>query len=139
MAYDKYTWQTGEVITAEKLNHIEDGIADMEGGGSSGEGDSNGFFVIRTIDYDLDEGTWSRVDKTFSQIADAIQEGMLPVLFIGEGSEIDEVLYFQSTNGEGEVRFRGISHHDITATFLLVVIDNQNNITKVGREISLTD
>jgi len=32
MAYDKYTWQTGEVITAEKLNHIEDGIADMEGG-----------------------------------------------------------------------------------------------------------
>lgn len=137
MAYDKYTWQTGETITAEKLNHIEDGIADMEGGSSSG--DSNGFFVIRTIDYDLDEGTWSRVDKTFSQIADAIQQGMLPVLFIGEGSEIVAVLYFQSTNEEGEVRFRGISHHDITAEFLLVVIDNQNNITKVGREISLTN
>lgn len=26
MAYDKYTWQTGEVITQEKLNHMEDGI-----------------------------------------------------------------------------------------------------------------
>lgn len=32
MSYDKYTWQTGETITAEKMNHIEDGIA--EGGGS---------------------------------------------------------------------------------------------------------
>ena len=27
MGYTKQTWQTGEVITAEKLNHIEDGIA----------------------------------------------------------------------------------------------------------------
>lgn len=27
MSYDKYTWTTGETITAEKLNHIEDGIA----------------------------------------------------------------------------------------------------------------
>lgn len=25
MAYEKYTWQTGEVITADKLNHIEGG------------------------------------------------------------------------------------------------------------------
>lgn len=27
MSYEKYTWQTGEVITADKLNHMEDGIA----------------------------------------------------------------------------------------------------------------
>ena len=26
MSYEKYTWQTGEVITADKLNHMEDGI-----------------------------------------------------------------------------------------------------------------
>ena len=31
MAYTKQTWQTGEVITAEKLNHIEDGIAEGNG------------------------------------------------------------------------------------------------------------
>lgn len=35
MSYDKYTWKTGEVITEEKLNHIEDGIANIEAGGSS--------------------------------------------------------------------------------------------------------
>lgn len=28
MAYDRYTWVDGEVITAQKLNHIEEGIAD---------------------------------------------------------------------------------------------------------------
>ena len=27
MAYEQHTWETGEVITAEKLNHIENGIA----------------------------------------------------------------------------------------------------------------
>lgn len=26
MSYTKYTWVTGEVITADKLNHMEDGI-----------------------------------------------------------------------------------------------------------------
>lgn len=27
MAYDKHTWTCGEAITAEKLNHMENGIA----------------------------------------------------------------------------------------------------------------
>lgn len=30
MAYDKHVWTCGEAITTEKLNHMEDGIA--EGG-----------------------------------------------------------------------------------------------------------
>ena len=32
MAYEKQTWVTGEVITKEKLNHMEDGIANSGGG-----------------------------------------------------------------------------------------------------------
>lgn len=32
MAYEKQTWVTGEVITEEKLNHMEDGIANSGGG-----------------------------------------------------------------------------------------------------------
>lgn len=31
MAYEKQTWQCGDVVTAEKLNHIEDGIANSGG------------------------------------------------------------------------------------------------------------
>lgn len=26
MAYEKYTWERGETITAVKLNHLEDGV-----------------------------------------------------------------------------------------------------------------
>ena len=33
MSYDKNTWAKGDVITANKLNHIEDGIANASGGG----------------------------------------------------------------------------------------------------------
>ena len=32
MAYTKQTWECGDVITAEKLNHMEDGIANSGGG-----------------------------------------------------------------------------------------------------------
>lgn len=34
MAYEKQTWVCGETITADKLNHMEDGIAQASGGGT---------------------------------------------------------------------------------------------------------
>ncbi len=30
MAYSPTTWETGDVITADKLNHIEEGIEETE-------------------------------------------------------------------------------------------------------------
>lgn len=38
MAYEKQTWACGDIVTAEKLNHMEDGIAEAnecceQGGG----------------------------------------------------------------------------------------------------------
>ena len=36
MSYTKNTWQTGDIVTAEKLNHMEDGI-ESAGGGSDAE------------------------------------------------------------------------------------------------------
>lgn len=35
MNYEKQTWECGETITAEKLNHIEDGIANASSGGGA--------------------------------------------------------------------------------------------------------
>ena len=34
MSYEKQTWETGDIVTSAKLNHMEDGIADGGGGGS---------------------------------------------------------------------------------------------------------
>lgn len=28
MSYEKTTWQTGDTITSEKLNHLEDGVSE---------------------------------------------------------------------------------------------------------------
>lgn len=28
MSYEKTTWQPGDVITSEKLNHLEDGVGE---------------------------------------------------------------------------------------------------------------
>ena len=35
MAYTKQTWANGDTVTAAKLNHMEDGIADAGGGGGA--------------------------------------------------------------------------------------------------------
>lgn len=57
MAYEKQTWTTGEVITAEKLNHMEDGIAGA--GGSTIEP------ITITITYNSDTETYT-ANKTYN-------------------------------------------------------------------------
>ena len=58
MSYEKNEWQTGDTITATKLNHMEDGIA---GGG--------GVLVVNSV-YDEQADT-TTLDKTWQQIHDA--------------------------------------------------------------------
>lgn len=40
MAYTKQTWADGDTITAERLNHIEDGIANEQVGPQGPKGDT---------------------------------------------------------------------------------------------------
>lgn len=40
MAYTKQTWETGDIITKEKLNHIEEGIAAIPAGPKGDKGDT---------------------------------------------------------------------------------------------------
>ena len=60
MSYDKNTWQTGDVITANKLNHIEDGIAGAGGGGAS-----NLYITLSSIDGSMDK-TWQEIWDTMT-------------------------------------------------------------------------
>lgn len=60
MSYNKTNWQTGDIVTAEKLNKIEDGIENVSGGGGLlveteyvtdvGEYNDNGFKTIMDAD-----------------------------------------------------------------------------------------
>lgn len=63
MSYEKHTWKNGEVITADKLNNIEEGIS---GGGSGG-----GSLVIHATTVDLVE----TFDKTCAEVLEAFQSG----------------------------------------------------------------
>ncbi len=61
MAYEKQTWTKGDLITAEKLNHIEDGIS--QSGGA--------LTVIETVTEDAHGNEVRTLDKTYNEIASA--------------------------------------------------------------------
>ena len=65
MSYTPTVWQTGDTITAEKLNKLENGVAS---GGGSGEPD----FIIW---WDEDLGTFKAKGKSFSELCAKLQSG----------------------------------------------------------------
>lgn len=65
MAYDRYTWVDGEVITAQKLNHIEEGIA--EGGDAGYECEETVYFDGNVVVEEHSDGqghTWTSGEFT---------------------------------------------------------------------------
>lgn len=74
MAYEKQTWETGQVITADKLNHMEDGIA------------SNGVLTVTiTTTGTLPNISAGGVDKTYDEILAAYRAGKT-IIFIVRAS-----------------------------------------------------
>ena len=76
MSYEKQTWQTGDIVTADKLNHMEDGIES-----------SGGVFCV-TFNYDDEpsgEGYFTNVtqDHTFEEAMTAYNAGKLVVFCLG--------------------------------------------------------
>lgn len=65
MAYVKNTWATGDVISAEKLNNIENGVESAEQGGS------NLFAITVSGDGAFDH----TLNKTWQEIYDAFLAG----------------------------------------------------------------
>lgn len=81
MAYVKNTWATGDVVTAAKLNNIEDGIeeAAQSGGGT--------MFISTSI-----IGGKPTLSATFQEIQNAISAGAFPVLATTDNDYTDFVL-----------------------------------------------
>lgn len=67
MAYTKQNWECGDLITAEKMNHIEDGIAEGGGGGKIfqivGQGTCGGI-------------TYYEFDFTYQDALEAVADGI---------------------------------------------------------------
>ena len=95
MAYEKYTWSDGETITADKLNHMEDGI---ESGGGSGTDES--IHIISCHDEEDEGESFAFTDESYEQIVQWLQAGELVVLNYF-GKQFD----FSQNEIEGEITF----------------------------------
>ena len=84
MSYEKQTWECGDIITAEKMNHIEDGIEEASQGG----GNVPTPLIVNASTEDNFE--WV-CDKTYGEIDDAVRSGVAVVVIyerITEGWEV---------------------------------------------------
>ena len=104
---------------ADKL--IEEGIVaqhsdDGSQGGGGESSSSSSFFVIKTTDYDSDEGQWSKINCTFEEIKDAFyNKHLIPIFFKIEGeSRLEEVYYFCEFMRNTRVSFKSLNNHQIT-------------------------
>ena len=89
MAYEKQTWQCGETITADKLNHMEDGIEECCSGGGSAP------LIVEVVEYTptCEPGctpiTGEALSATWQDMKDAIDEGRN--VYLSHTQLIDEI------------------------------------------------
>ena len=88
MAYEKQTWTTGETITQEKLNHMEDGIAEANGKSTSAN--------ILIVTFTIDGSRTFYCDKTYEEILNAINNGDI---VIGRYSNYGCLQVYKQMNG----------------------------------------
>ena len=130
MSYEKNIWKTGDIVTSEKLNHIEQGI---EAGGSSGGG--GGMFIISTTDYDEEEGTWSKIDKNFQEIQTAIDNGQMPILLVRD-SGIVEYVYHLSRATSTQIIFSRIRVDSKQVVEISVTVQSNGEITTSSKSMA---
>lgn len=109
MSYEKHTWETGETITAEKLNNLEDGVAE-------GSGDGGNFVV--TFTGSRQAGTWT-ADKTFTETKNAYDNGQNIIgKYTNEGNT-----FFMPTIGYSEA--------DEYSAFLFSLVEIQSSAGEI--------
>ena len=82
MSYNKHTWETGETITAEKLNNLEDGIDDISD------------VLIANISY---TGSATVLDKTYAEFKNALLRGQTVIICQEDIYEDEQYGYERAT------------------------------------------
>lgn len=87
MGYIPTEWQTGDVITAAKLNKAEEGIADA------------GAFVVTITGYD--EETYDAIlSATWQEVYDALSSGKPVVLVDTQGDTCSQRFFYNCGNSQ---------------------------------------
>lgn len=76
MAYEKLGFVSGQTLTADHMNHIEDGIANAGGSGGSGGGSVMKNIITQTEDYQMS------ANFTVADVMAQINAGVCPTLYI---------------------------------------------------------
>lgn len=84
MAYNKTTWNTGDIVTAEKLNNLEQGVTNAQTMVLHGTETNDGHVTKYTLDY------------TFAEIKAAFDAGVSVKLM--EEEELDGMLVVTSND-----------------------------------------
>lgn len=127
MSYTKTNWQTGDVITAEKLNKIENGV---EAASNSGSG--SGDFVKITAEYEDEQLT---LDKTFSEIAEIIEGGGVP--FVHDGSRVYMLTEYDTSSGVAKFD-TAISYGSGTTAYVDEIYVNGNGATSMLMSLTVS-
>lgn len=90
MNYNKTTWDTGDIVTAEKLNNIEDGIA------SAGDG----IFIVSVQGGDNEPRA---LDKTYAEIVEAFNSGKTVVILQSQSSSAGTAVGWMYLCGYSEI------------------------------------
>lgn len=98
MAYTPTNWQTGDKVTAAKLNKLENGLAEA----SEGTGGAS-FLIVHSVEDTL--------DKTAGEIYAAMQTGLVIVV---DGSHVDVLSSAYIESGEYYF-YAGINYTEYTA------------------------
>lgn len=77
MAYIPTEWQTGDIVTAEKLNKLESGVQNASGGGAGG------FMLVSHTD--------SGINKSYNELLAAVNNSIMPVVVVTyeDGTDTD--------------------------------------------------
>lgn len=67
MSYEPTEWRTGDIISSEKLNKLEEGVASASSGG--------GIYYVNVVG-------GSTLDKNFSEINSAYRRGEYPIIVV---------------------------------------------------------
>ena len=100
MSYTPTEWDNGDVITAAKLNKIEQGISEVSNSGGSG-GNANILIVHATADTSIPESEPTVIlDKTYTEIDAAISAGTLVCVDVVEEAMLQ---FVQKIPGSGDI------------------------------------
>lgn len=127
MSYTKQTWATGDIITAEKLNHMEDGIAG--GGGGSA-------IPMMTLTVIAPEGTTE--EETYGWMCFNNNNNMLQMPILTKGENIIKMLYMQEHDEVFPCNYRNIGTHTFSNLVNCIIDEDAILITDPTIDSSAT-